>query len=232
LDFFQKDKITLENNPTLSWNQDIVEAVRILPPNQGIFDVVFGLAFDSISMKGAVSPFTNNIAESGILKENKISLYLGKYSEENGEIIFGNDLSQHPSFDNNKNKIIWHPILSEFFWILKINKIDVKNNDKDIKNNDILMGIVDTGTSFIIMNKELIHSLLKNGRIKTIEKEGLYIVPHCNKNIFPDIIITIENQSYVLSKNDYLFQNDIKNVCILGFMSLDHDNKKILSIEI
>lgn len=124
----------------------------------------------------------------------------------------------------------WYPILSESFWMIKIDKLTVKNNNKNvnnIKNNDILIGIVDTGTSFIIMDQKLIHNLF-NGKIKMIEKDGLYIVPYCNKNAFPNIMITIENQNYILSKYDYVFQTDIKNVCLLGFMSLNNNHKSFM----
>lgn len=73
--------------------------MQIIPSNQETFDVIFGLAFNSISIKGAISPFTN-IKKSEIFKENKISFYLKQDNKENGEIIFGSEI-----------KIRWNGIL-------------------------------------------------------------------------------------------------------------------------
>lgn len=79
-------------------NLDVVEVVQIyLLPNNGAFDIVLRLELDSISVKEAISPFTN--ISKNVILQAKIPSRIAK--RRSTKCIF----SVEKRFSNNNHKI-------------------------------------------------------------------------------------------------------------------------------
>jgi hypothetical protein len=105
----------------------------------GHFDGILGMAFNSISVDGIPTVYSNMEAQ-GLVQGPQFAFYLSATSGSQGELTLG-------GYDETKfeGELTWVPVTSETYWEVQLD--DMQVNGKSITN--CTKAVLDTGTSIL-----------------------------------------------------------------------------------
>lgn len=181
------------------------------------FDGILGLAFDSISVDGVPTVFSNIVAQN-LVQEPVFSFYLNRDPNGNvgGEIIFGGSDPDH--YEGNFTYV---PVTRAAYWQFQMDGVGVQGFNLGICSKGC-QAIADTGTSLLAGPSEdvaQINSAL--GAIPLIKGEYAF---DCSKvDSLPPVNFTIGGQQFALTSAQYVLRvkQIFKEVCLSGFVGMD-----------
>nr|XP_005896216.1 PREDICTED: pregnancy-associated glycoprotein 2 [Bos mutus] len=180
------------------------------------FDGVLGLAFPSISTKGAI-PIFDNLWSQGAFSEPVFAFYLSKYKPEGSVVMFGG--VDHRYY---KGELNWIPVSQPHHWLISMNHISMNGNIVACSHG--CQAFVDTGTSLIYGPTDLVTNInkLMNARLENSE----YAISCDAAKTLPPVIFNINGIEYPLPLQAYNTKD--KNSCISifqgGLENLSPDN--------
>lgn len=196
-------------------NQDFAESIK--EPGftfaLGRFDGIFGLGYDTISVKKVVPPFYHMVNRN-LVDEEVFSFSLtfseGDNEANGGVLVFG-------GIDDNlfEGDIHYSPITRRGYWEILLENFRFGDDLLDIEP---IGAAIDTGSSLFaipttfadLLNKEL-------GAKKNYA--GQYVLECDTVPNLPPICLVFNGREFCLDSTDYILQ--VQNQCISGFMGLD-----------
>lgn len=166
-------------------------------------DGILGLAWDKISVGGWPTFFEGEESSA----DHSFSFYLSHLENESYIIAPGVDTSLYTG------DLFYHPVAEEMYWSLQMD--DLKVNGESVGGKigaGEIYGVIDSGTSLIVGNFDLINPiLLKIGKIKS----------DCsNLDELPELKFVFNGKTYSLSGRDYVLQitQGGQTACTVGLM--------------
>jgi hypothetical protein len=158
---------------------------------------ILGLAYQSISVNSD-KVFFDQIPET----DHSFSFLLGSTDEESHMIIPGFDKADF------SGEFTTHKVVEEKYWALNLTGAKQGDTVIDVKGTK---GVIDSGTSLIVGNKDLVDKLTAGITVKKdcSGQEGL-----------PNITFTIDSTDYVLEPKDYIVKitQGTASECLMGIM--------------
>jgi saccharopepsin len=194
-------------------NQDFGESVKEpgLTFAFGRFDGIFGLGYDTISVKGVVPPFYHMVNQ-GLLDDEVFSFWLNdKDGDVGGELVFGGKDSTHIN-----GEIHWAQVRRKGYWEVDLEKVIFDGEEIEMSDTG---AAIDTGSS--LMAVPTIVADLINKQIGAKKNfAGQYVIDCSKIPGLPDFSLQFNGKSFNLTGNEYILQAG-QNQCISGFMGLD-----------
>ncbi|GAB1301156.1 Gastricsin [Apodemus speciosus] len=176
------------------------------------FDGIMGLAYPGLSAGGATTALQGMLGE-GALSEPLFGVYLGsQQGSDGGQIVFG-------GVDENlyTGDLTWIPVTQELYWQITIDDFLVGDQASGWCSSSGCQGIVDTGTSLLVMPSEYLSELLQT--IGAQEGEyGQYFVSCDSISSLPTLSFVLNGVQFPLSPSSYIIQED--GFCMVGLESL------------
>lgn len=166
-------------------------------------DGILGLAWDAISQGGIPTFFT---AEDST-DDRSFSFYLSHLDGESYIIAPGTDDTLY------EGDLVYHDVIEEKYWSVQMDDMTVGGESVGgLISEGKIKGVIDSGTSLIIGNFDLINPILhKIGRVES----------DCsNLDSLPSIEFNFAGINYELGPRDYMLQITQGGVtqCTVGFM--------------
>ncbi|KTW31254.1 uncharacterized protein T551_01326 [Pneumocystis jirovecii RU7] len=177
----------------------------------GRFDGILGLGYSSIAVNGIIPPFYNMVEQNAI-NEPVFAFWMGNIEKdiEGGECTFGGIDPMHYEGD-----LTYIPVRRKAYWEVDLSFFAY---GKDFIRMENVGAILDTGTSLIVMPKN-IADLLNNAIGATRSWTGDYILD-CNKiPTLPDITFGFGHHNFSLGPNEYIIK--IQSKCMTTFTGMD-----------
>jgi len=196
-------------------NQTFAEGVEVpfIPFGLGHFDGILGLGFPSIAVDSVVPPVQNMIQQN-LISEGVFAFYLPSESGQKGELSLG-------EIDKTKysGALTWVPLTRQTYWQIGLDNVIVAG--VSVAQN-VLQGIVDTGTSLMVGPVAAVKQLAAIVGAKKMILTGEYTV-ECDKvSSLPPIEFVIAGQNSQLTSSQYVLNTGGK--CLFGFMGMDIPN--------
>jgi len=181
------------------------------------FDGILGLAFDSISVDGVPTVFSNIVAQN-LVQDPVFSFYLNRDPDGNvgGEIIFGGSDPDH--YEGNFTYV---PVTRQAYWQFQMDGVGVQDANLNVCSKGC-QAIADTGTSLIAGPSEDVASINSAlGAIPLIK--GEYAFDCAKVASLPPVNFTIGGQQFQLTSDQYVLRvkQFFKEVCLSGFIGMD-----------
>ncbi|CAB4386262.1 unnamed protein product [Rhizophagus irregularis] len=195
-------------------NQDFGESVKEpgLTFAFGRFDGIFGLGYDTISVKGVVPPFYHMVNQR-LIDEPIFSFWLSDADKDNsvgGELVFGG--ADESRFTGN---IHWAPIRRKGYWEIELEKVVFDGEDVEMEDTG---AAIDTGTSLLAVPTVIADLINKQiGAKKNFA--GQYIIDCEKVPSLPDFSLQFNGKLFTLTGSEYILK--AQNQCISAFMGLD-----------
>lgn len=169
----------------------------------GKFDGIFGLAFDTLSVDGIITPF-HNLLVQGVITQPVFAFDLG--NNRDGSLVIG-------GYDETLAPVIHYvPLVEETYWSVHMSRLAV--GDETIVSE--ARAIVDTGTSLLTGPPEAVEKIAQLLGAEPLMK-GEYKI-ECGKTL-PDLNFTFGNQTFPITSSEYIISNN--GQCLLGIMGLE-----------
>lgn len=219
------------NNVSINYIPFGITTYESVSLSDRMFDGILGLGGFS-GNESIVDSYINNMityfmVEQKIIKNNIFSLYINNTNTEYGILnLYGGEIN-FGEIDSSKynGNINWYNIYDDkniyYFWYINFNKIKI--NGKSFTINDKVL--IDSGTSDIVLNKELcdkIHNQINATYDNTTER---YIIS--NTEYLKDINIYLNNDKYILNSDDYTF---IYNNITYSRIIINNNGNKVLGL--
>ncbi|QRV87932.1 aspartyl protease [Ceratobasidium sp. AG-Ba] len=190
--------------------QDFAEATKEpgLAFAFGKFDGILGLAYDRISVNGAVPP-VYNMVNQGLLAEPLFTFRVGE-QPDGGEAVFGGIDSSH-----YKGKIHYVPVRRKAYWEVELESVSLGDDVLELENTG---AAIDTGTSLIALPTDIAEMI--NTQIGAKRSwNGQYTVDCNTVPSLPDLTFKFGGKPYTLSGSEYTL--NVQGTCISAFTGLD-----------
>jgi len=177
----------------------------------GRFDGIFGMAYDSISVKGVVPPFYHMV-NRGLVDQPMFSFWIADQdeSDEGGELVFGGYNRDHFVGD-----IHWAPVRRKLYWEVQLEKVVFDGETVDFENTG---AAIDTGTSLIAVPTAVADMLNRQiGAKKNFA--GQYVIDCDKVGNLPEFAFQFNGRLFPLKGSDYILK--VQGQCISAFMGLD-----------
>ncbi|XP_065792567.1 pregnancy-associated glycoprotein 2-like [Muntiacus reevesi] len=201
--FLGSDTVQIGN--FVSLNQSFGLSVKEFGFDGMPFDGVLGLAFPSISIKGA-RPIFDNLWSQGAFSEPVFAFYLSKSKPEGSVVMFG-------GVDQNyyKGELNWVPVSQTRHWQISMNRTTM--NGEVVACSRGCQAFVDTGSASIYVSTEMVTNIHKvmNAKLKDSE----YVVSCDAVNTLPPVIFNINGIDYPLPPQAYIIKE--KSSCLSAF---------------
>jgi cathepsin D len=181
------------------------------------FDGILGMGYDTISVDGVTSLFTNMMRQK-LVEQPVFSFYLNRNAtgKEGGELILGGSDPKHYTAP-----FVYAPVTRQGYWQFKmdgmtLDKLGVKACAGGCQ------AIADTGTSLIAGPTADVKKI--NEAIGgTPLPKGLYMIDCKNVSTLPDIHFTINGHNFPLKGHEYVqvMSSFGQTICISGFIGMD-----------
>ncbi|KAF9930361.1 Vacuolar protease A [Modicella reniformis] len=192
-------------------NQDFGEATKEpgLAFIFGMFDGIFGLGYDTISVLHAVPPFYN-IVDNKLVDEPVFGFYIAPSGgPTGGQMTIGGVDSNHFEGD-----LSWHKVVRKGYWEIAMPKIRLGDEEVDLDAT----AAIDTGSSLIVLATTMADMLNKQiGAKKSFL--GQYMVECDTVPDLPDFAFYFDDKEYILHGSEYV--SNLGGSCISGFMGKD-----------
>ncbi len=204
--FLSKDNIGFGDLVAKSFDFGEVDSVAGIAFLASPLDGILGLAFDSISQGGIPTFFTAQTTTN----DRSFSFFLSHLGEESYIIA--------PGFDSDlfHGDLFYHKVVEAKYWSLKMNDmlIDGKSVGGPIATGGV-KGVIDSGTSLIIGNFDIINPILK--QIGQVEEDC------SNIDDLPNIDFIFDGVTYSLSPRDYVLEITLLGTtqCMAGVMGAE-----------
>lgn len=172
------------------------------------FDGILGMAWAKIAVDNIPTVFDQMIAQ-GLVQDHSFSFYL----TQSGSQVRGSKLvlgGINPAYA--AEAFTYHDLKSEDYWLINVASFRIGG----VTAATNLNGIVDTGTSVIVANRNIVAKiLLVIGAVQQID---------CAKiPSLPSLVFTIDGKAYQLPPQMYILQVTMfqQTQCIVGVMGLD-----------
>ncbi|RKP04366.1 endopeptidase [Thamnocephalis sphaerospora] len=175
------------------------------------FDGIFGLGYDTISVKQVVPPFYH-MMNRNLIDEPVFSFWLNSKDagDEGGELVFGGKNPAHYT-----GEIHYAPVRRKGYWEVELEKLTFGGEDLDL---DPVGAAIDTGSSLIVAPTTMVSLINKElGGKKNFA--GQYVVDCSRIPEFPDFGFTFGGKEFKLTASQYILQ--VQGQCISGFMGMD-----------
>ncbi|KAI8993574.1 endopeptidase [Pilobolus umbonatus] len=176
------------------------------------FDGIFGLGYDTISVKHTVPPFYQMV-DRDLLEEHIFSFWLNdmnKEEEVGGELVFGGVDEDHYS-----GNITWSPVKRKGYWEIEIENIKFGGEYVDLEP---IGAAIDTGSSLLVAPSTVAELINKEiGAEKNWA--GQYTLDCSTVPDLPEFCFVFSGKDFCLKGKDYVLQ--VKDQCISGFMGMD-----------
>jgi len=176
----------------------------------GKFDGILGFAFDSISVMGIPTVYTNMLNQ-GVVNSTMFAFYLGQEDGEQGELTLG-------GYDENhfEGQLTWVPVTSATYWETHLDALMIG----DQKMSNATKVILDTGTSILAGPSEEVAAIAKSvGATPFPLRPSEYIID-CNAiPSLPVLSVTMAGKTFTLSGDEYVL--NVQGVCLFGMTGLD-----------
>jgi cathepsin D len=167
------------------------------------FDGILGMAWQTISVNN-VTPVFQNLFSQGQVTQNSFGFFLTRTAGQGGSTL------TLGGYNSNlfSGGLFYVPLYSQDYWRIAIDSITVGTTRIAINN---ILGIVDTGTSLLVGDTNLVNAI--NKQIGTVDKLCLNLV------FLPSVTIVLNGKSFVLDPTDYVLEISDNGVseCINGF---------------
>jgi len=190
--------------------QDFAEATKEpgLAFAFGKFDGILGLAYDRISVNGAVPPVYNMIDQK-LLDQPVFTFRVGD-QPDGGEAVFGGIDPSH-----YKGKIHYVPVRRKAYWEVELQSVSLGEDTLQLENTG---AAIDTGTSLIALPSDIAEMI--NTQIGAKKSwNGQYTVECSAVPSLPDLTFNFGGKPYVLTGTDYTL--NVQGTCISAFTGLD-----------
>jgi cathepsin D len=136
-------------------------------------DGICGLAYDSISQNNN-TPLVYSLKNAGTIDQAIVTFNLSHVDNES-DMTIGGDMP-----DLRSGEYTFHDVIDKHYWMIKVDQVLV--GDEVVVEN--MNGIVDTGTSLMVGNHDVVGSM---GKLK--------VDPQCKGNEdLPDITFVISGK--------------------------------------
>ncbi|KAF8976242.1 1,3-beta-glucanosyltransferase [Entomortierella lignicola] len=175
-------------------------------------DGLFGLGFDTIESVSGVKTFMDNAVAAGVLDQPVVSVFLPsvrKNGGTGGEYLFG-------GIDNSKftGSLTYVPVSQPGYWQIAID--DVGYNGQSIGQSS--QGIVDTGTTLIIVSTDAAKAIHDNISGATNDPNNGWLIPCSLSSSTDNISFTLGGTAFNVPVADLAFQDvgDGSGNCVSG----------------
>jgi len=175
----------------------------------GKFDGILGLGWPILSVNHITPPFFA-LAAQGSLDSTEFAFFLGNADSEAGELVLGGTDPAHYTGSFN-----YVPLNAQTYWQITLDGMKVGTTSYVPAGGQ--NAIVDSGTSLLTGPSTAVAAIAKQIGATELGSTGEYIVS-CKKSL-PDLVFTINGQTYTLTSADYLIPDGA--LCIFGMMGLD-----------
>ncbi|KAF9950106.1 Vacuolar protease A [Mortierella alpina] len=178
----------------------------------GKFDGIFGLGYDTISVLGVVPPFYSLVNQK-LIDEPIFGFHLANNDENNG--ASGGQMTLG-GVDPNlyEGELQWHDVRRKAYWEISLNKIKLGNEEVELNAG----GVIDTGSSLIVLNTELADMInMQIGAKKNWA--GQYTIECDQVAGLPTFSFFFGETEYQLEGEDYVLKAG--GSCVSGFMGMD-----------
>ncbi|CAO3596755.1 unnamed protein product [Absidia cylindrospora] len=182
---------------------------------KGVTDGILGLGFSNLaSVKGTITPVDNMIKQK-VIKKPIFSVYLGKKSlGGGGEYVFGGSNPAH--YQGNLTSV---PVdNSKGFWNVKVASLSAGTS-----SSSSLFGpfeaIVDTGTTLLILQKDIAKHVAKHYNAKENVNDGTFIID-CDGSKLDPLQFSLGGSTFQIPGKDLVYAKD-GNKCIASFATGD-----------
>jgi len=195
-------------------NQDFGESVKEpgLTFAFGKFDGIFGLGYDTISVKGVVPPFYHMV-DRGLIDEPVFSFWLNDADQDNevgGELVFGGTDQSHFTGD-----IHWAPVRRKGYWEVELEGVVFDGETVEMEDTG---AAIDTGSSLLAVPTVVADLINKQiGAKKNFA--GQYIIDCDKVPSLPDFSLQFNGKLFKLTGSEYILK--AQGTCISAFMGLD-----------
>lgn len=179
----------------------------------GRFDGIFGLGYDTISVKHVVPPFYQMINQ-GLIDAAIIGVWLGNDQETTGgELLFGGVDEDH--FD--ASTLVYAPVIRRGYWEVELEAAylgDIALNLGTGRSG----AAIDTGSSIFAVptaTAETINKMIGGKKGWT----GQYTVDCATVESLPEMNLSFGGNNFTLTGADYILS--AQGQCISGFMGID-----------
>ncbi|GAA5795371.1 endopeptidase [Helicostylum pulchrum] len=177
------------------------------------FDGIFGLGYDTISVKHTVPPFYHMVNKD-LVDEQLFSFWLNDVNKggeaEGGELVFGGVNEDHYT-----GNITWAPIKRKGYWEIDLENIKFGDDYVDL---DPVGAAIDTGSSLIIAPTTIAD--LINHEIGAVKNwAGQYTLDCALVPDLPEFCFVFAGKDFCLKGEDYVLK--VQDQCISGFMGMD-----------
>ncbi|GBC05635.1 hypothetical protein RclHR1_06330005 [Rhizophagus clarus] len=195
-------------------NQDFGESVKEpgLTFAFGRFDGIFGLGYDTISVKGVVPPFYHMVNRN-LVDEPIFSFWLNDADKDNsigGELVFGGADKSHFTGD-----IHWAPVRRKGYWEVELEKVVFDGEDVEMDDTG---AAIDTGSSLLAV-PTIVADLINKQIGAKKNFAGQYIIDCEKVPSLPDFSLQFNGKLFTLTGSEYILK--AQNQCISAFMGLD-----------
>ncbi|KAI8373255.1 endopeptidase [Blakeslea trispora] len=176
------------------------------------FDGIFGLGYDTISVKHTVPPFYHMV-DRDLVDEPIFSVWLNRFEEggENGgELVFGGSDPSHYS-----GEIVWSDIRRKGYWEITLENVKFGEDYVDL---DPVGAAIDTGSSLLVV-PTTIADLINHELGAEKNWAGQYVLDCSRISELPEFCLTFSGKDFCLTAEDYVL--NVQNQCISGFMGMD-----------
>ncbi|KAF9928920.1 Vacuolar protease A [Mortierella alpina] len=175
----------------------------------GKFDGIFGLGYDTISVLGVVPPFYNLVNQK-LIDEPVFGFHMGNAdSASGGQMTLG---GHDPSL--YEGELQWHDVRRKGYWEINLNKIKLGDEEVELDAG----GVIDTGSSLIVLNTNLAEMI--NTQLGAKKNwAGQYTIECDQVASLPSFSFFFGKKEYKLEGADYVL--NAGGSCISGFMGMD-----------
>ncbi|KAF9350459.1 hypothetical protein BGX26_011362 [Mortierella sp. AD094] len=175
-------------------------------------DGMFGLGFDTIESVSGVKTFMDNAIAAGILAQPVVSVFLPSqrvFNGQGGQYLFG-------GIDNTKytGSLTYVPVSQEGYWQIAIDDVGYNGQSQGQSSQ----GIVDTGTSLIIVGDAAASAIHSNINGSVNDPNNGWLVPCSVSSSTDKISFTMAGTAFNVAVADLAYQDlgDGSGNCVSG----------------
>ncbi|KAF8976241.1 hypothetical protein BGZ46_008421 [Entomortierella lignicola] len=175
-------------------------------------DGLFGLGFDTIESVSGVKTFMDNAIAAGALAQPVVSVFLPServFNGQGGQYLFG-------GIDSTKysGSLTYVPVSQKGYWQIAID--DVGYNGQSLGQSS--QGIVDTGTTLIIVGDDAAQAIHNNIDGATNDPNNGWLVPCSLSSSTDKISFTMAGKAFNVALADLAFEDvgDGSGNCVSG----------------
>jgi len=212
-------------------SQDVLNVGGITVPNQGFaestdepgatfqnaqFDGIFGMGYNTISVDGVVTPFSNIIVQN-LVSQGIFGVYLGSAAKNGGgELTLGGTDQSHYT-----GAITWIPVVRQGYWEVPLDSVTIGSTTVTSGNTT---AAIDTGTSLIALPTAQADQLNQIIGAQAAPN-GVSVVDCGSLSSLPSLTFTYNGQTFTMTPQEYILVETLFfglfKECLSPFIGID-----------